>query len=158
MRAMIIIIDIGGCVELNKVSPKIQSLLTFFFIFVLVSFLPILTYQVSWKSSHANFVATLFSILPRISTEGRIFWVALIIFWVVGIWTFNSHFYLNFKCPISFAFPSVSSRELLFLTWRSGGPEWAIDVLMKMTGMRVIGLKMKTDTLIVLCGILMTCG
>lgn len=70
---MLIMIEMSGLMELNEVSPKTNHLLTFFFIFVLVSFLPILTYQVLWKPSHANFVAKLLcSILPQIASEEQI--------------------------------------------------------------------------------------
>jgi hypothetical protein len=54
------------------------------------------------------------SILIRISTFGQIFWVGLVILGIKDMNLLFDHFYFFFKCPITFAFSSVSSRELLF--------------------------------------------
>lgn len=156
---MIIIIDIGTCVELNTVSPKMQSLINIFLYFCFSLFSTNSNLPGLLKVKSCKFCGNAFFYSATCFNWRAAFLSCPDYFLGCGDMNLQfTHFYLNFKCPISFAFPSVSSRELLFLTWRSGGSEWAIDVLMKMTGMRVIGLKMKTDTLIVLCGILMTCG
>lgn len=103
LLAVEIIIEMSGFMELNKIFLwKHNHLLTFFFIFVLVSFLPLLTYQVPCKPSYASFVAELpCSVLPQIWTDGQIFLSDLIILEVGSIWTLNSPIFISYANALS---------------------------------------------------------
>lgn len=96
------IIDISGCVELNNVSPRTQSLLTFFFIFVFYLFSTNLNLPAFLKVKGNIVVKLLCSLLPHFQQKGRFSELTCLFF---GLWEYEPYIHpLLFLLQVSYQF------------------------------------------------------